>query len=111
MENLNDSDPLGDGSVDIIDETMLEWSDFISQMTEVDGYLRDDEMGTAMQLEKVEMSMPIQLDLHVAEDGRVILGGSPPLYYVDTTILPVFHQLSIKIAVTENTNSNAGSDE
>ena len=90
---------------------MLEWSEFISQMTEVDGYLRDDEMGTAMQLEMVEMSMPIQLELHVGEDGQVILGGSPPLYYVNTTILPVFHQLSIKIGVTETRNSDAGSDE
>ena len=111
MENLNDDDRVMGTPHELIDESMLEWSEFISQMTEVDGYLRDDEMGTAMQLETVEMSMPIQLDLHVGEDGRVILSGSPPLYYVDTTILPVFHQLSIKIGVTENMKSDAGSDE
>jgi hypothetical protein len=111
MESLNESEELNDAPDQLIDETMLAWSEFISQMTEVDGYLRDDEMGTAMQLEKVEMSMPIQLELHVGDDGKVVIGGSPPLYYVDTTILPVFHQLSIKIGVTENYNSDAGSDE
>lgn len=111
MENPEEGSELAETPAQLLDETMLEWSEFISQMTEVDGYLADVEMGTSMQLEKVEMSMPVQLELHVGEDGRVIIGGSPPLYYVDTTVLPVFHQLSIKIGVTENRNNDAGSDE
>lgn len=94
-----------------IDEAMLEMSEFISQMSEVEGYLYDGEMKTAMQLENVSMSMPLQLDLHVNEDGSVVLGGSPPLYYAETTILPVFHQLNIKISVNENSKRDAGSNE
>ena len=94
-----------------IDEAMLEMSEFISQMSAVEGYLYDVEMETSMQLENVSMSMPLQLDLHVNEDGSIVLGGSPPLYYAETTILPVFHQLNIKICVTENSERDAGSNE
>jgi hypothetical protein len=96
-----------------IDEAMLEMNEFIAQMTEVEGYLYDEEMETAMQLEKVKLSVPIQLDLQVQDDGAIALGGSPPLYYVETTILPVFHQLTVNIEVAKNEirDSHAGSDE
>jgi hypothetical protein len=94
-----------------IDEAMLEMSEFISQMSEVEGYLYDVEMETGLQLENVSMSMPLQLDLLVNEDGSVVLGGSPPLYYAETTILPVFHQLNIKICVNENSERDGGNNE
>ena len=109
MESQDDNNILG--SSGRIDEAMLEWSEFVSQMTEVDGYLVDYEMGTAMQLEHVEMSMPVQLDLSINDDGSVVIGGSPPIYYVETTFAPVFHQLNIKIGVTINQNEDAGSTE
>jgi len=82
-----------------IDEAMLEMAEFVSQMTEVEGYLIDPENEIAMKLEEVKLSIPIELDLLVAEDGSVILGGSPPLYYTETTILPVFHQLNVTIKI------------
>jgi hypothetical protein len=82
--------------------------EFVAQMTDVEGYLVDHEMRTAMQLEHVELSIPVQIDLLVNEDGTVVIGSSPPLYYADTTILPVFHQLDIKIAVNENPDHYGG---
>jgi hypothetical protein len=95
----------------VIDESMLGMGEFISQMTEVEGYLRDDEMGTATRLERVAMEFPIQLDVHVSEDGSVVIGGSPPLYYVETTVAPVFHQFRIDITVEENTKTDARTNE
>ena len=61
--------------------------------------------------EDVEMSIPIQLDLHVNDDGRVTIGGSPPLFYVDTTVMPVFHQLKVTINVNENSENDARSSQ
>ena len=111
MENLIDSALPEQLDAGEIDEAMLEMSEFIAQMTDVEGYLYDLDMLTSMQLEKVNLSIPIQLDLHVMEDGSVRLGGSPPLYYADTTFLPVFHQMNINIKLNENRDSHAGSDE
>jgi hypothetical protein len=95
----------------IIDEAMLAMSEFVAQMTEVDGYLFDEEWQVATRLEDVEMSIPIQLDLHVNDDGRVTIGGSPPLFYVDTTVMPVFHQLKVTINVNENSENDARSSQ
>ena len=81
----------------LVDEAMLEMGEFVSQMTDVDGHMFDAEMSTALRVEKVKMSMPMQLEIQVREDGSVILGGSPPLYYTETTFSPVFHQLTINI--------------
>jgi hypothetical protein len=109
MENLTHSIPPESTDNDVIDEAMLEMSEFVAQMADVDGFLYDEEMLASMQMERVDLSIPMQLDLHVMEDGTVKLGGSPPLYYTETTILPVFHQFSIKIKLTENSDSHAGS--
>lgn len=104
MVDQSDSTAHDETDGGLIDEAMLEMCDFLSQMTDVDGYLVDAEMLTSMRLQKLNMSMPIQLDLLVREDGSVLLGGSPPLYYAETTFLPVFHQLTINIKVEEKEN-------
>jgi hypothetical protein len=111
MEDLKDNVQPEVTDTDEIDEAMLAMSEFVVQMSDVEGYLVDEEMMTSMQLEKVGLSIPIQLDLHVRDDGTVRLGCSPPLYYAATTILPVFHQLNINIKLTENTRNDAGSSE
>jgi hypothetical protein len=104
MEELSDNRPSEESNDGMVDEAMLEMGDFLSQMTDVDGYLADTEMRTSMKVEKLNMSMPIQLDLLVMDDGSIVLGASPPLYYTETTFLPVFHQLTINIDVEEKEN-------
>lgn len=85
-----------------IDEDMLSMAEFVSQMTDVGGYITDADYPVAILLEQVELSIPIQLDLLVNDHGSVILGGSPPLYYTETTILPVFHQLNVTIKLEKD---------
>ena len=108
MEERDSPDASGSRQVD---EAMLPMSAFFAEMTDVDGYLVDDEMGTAAQLQKVEMSFPMELDIQVSEDGSLLLGGSPPLYYTETTFVPVFHQLKIEITVEMKTDEDAGSSQ
>lgn len=115
MEEQNDKEMTSEAPatdrVGVIDEAMVEMSEFISQMTEVDGYLFDEEWQTATRLENVEMEIPIQLDLHVSDNGLVTIGSSPPLFYVDTTVMPVFHQLKVTISVNENSENDARSSQ
>lgn len=115
MEEENVSDFPGETPVTdtpgVIDEAMLEMSEFVAQMTAVDGYLFDEEWQVATRLEDVEMSIPVQLDLHVADDGLVTIGGSPPLFYINTTVMPVFHQLRVTISVNENSENDARSSK
>ena len=104
MEELSGNGASEESNPGLVDEAMLEMADFLSQMTDVEGYLADTEMLTSMRIDKLNMSMPIQLDLLVKDDGSVVLGASPPLYYAETTFLPVFHQLTVNIDVEEKEN-------
>lgn len=82
-----------------VDEAMLEMGDFVAQMSDIEGLLVSEEEAMVMQAEKVSLDIPIQLDLRVQEDGTVVIGTSPPLYYVETTIMPVFHQMQLNIEI------------
>ncbi|NJM59353.1 MAG: hypothetical protein HC849_02730 [Oscillatoriales cyanobacterium RU_3_3] len=41
--------------------------------------------------------MPIELKVTANNDGTVNLKGSPPTQLVKTTVMPVFHQMQIRI--------------
>ena len=101
IENDQARSPDGSAEGPVIDEAMLEMGEFIVQVSDFEGHLFDPDSLTSFQLEEVDLSMPVQLDLLVQDDGEVTLGSSPPLYYADTTIMPVFHQMKVKIRVTK----------
>jgi hypothetical protein len=58
----------------LIDEAMLPFSDLVTNVNEWDGFLFDkDTEGdiVAMSLERLEVDMPIELDIIVDEMGKV----------------------------------------
>lgn len=48
-------------------------------------------------VEKATMGTPCQLNITVNDEGKVSLGCIPPLYYVETSFMPVFHQIEVSI--------------
>jgi hypothetical protein len=46
--------------------------------------------------------MPIELKVTVTQDGSVKLKGSPPTQLVKTTIMPVFHQMRLRVVRTDD---------
>ena len=56
-----------------------------------------------MTIEQLQVDMPIELRVSVAEDDTVTLHGSAPTQRVATTILPVFHRLKLRV-VREDTS-------
>ncbi len=54
----------------------------------------------SMTLEAITLSMPIELDV-LATDGGVSLGSSPPLHFVETSMLPAPHRIRITIVADE----------
>lgn len=82
-----------------VDEAMLQVNEFITEMTDLEAYMLSPDQDFAMKVKSIFIDMPLQLDLHVQEDGQVKLGSSPPLYYVETTVMPVFHQIKVNIEI------------
>lgn len=57
--------------------------------------LVDDEAGVRMHAVGVDLETPVELDIVVDERGGVSVGGVPPLYPLETTWRPVFHQIRL----------------
>ena len=62
------------------------------------GDIRSD--GIHMYIERLEIESPIELDLTVHSGGSVEIGSMPPLYRVDTSVLPSFHMIRFTAELT-----------
>lgn len=61
----------------------------------------DEETGVRTQVTGYDVASPVELDIAVRPDGSVEIGGSPPLYHLATSTLPVLHGLRV-VAVRED---------
>jgi len=84
-----------------IDEAMLPFSELVEELASIEAQAGSKQMGVIMEIERLKAGLPLQLDLLTDENGRVVLGGSPPLYYVETTFLPVFHSITYTLEKIE----------
>lgn len=85
----------------MIEEKYLSIRQLIEAMTPEEGKVVDDWGASAMTVEGLEIDMPVEMDLQVTEEGEygIEMGMAPPLYYADTSILPVFHQVRMTVKV------------
>ncbi len=82
----------------VLDEASLPLSEYIKGLTNFDDYqLEDAESGMSMSIEKIDIEMPCELDIRFDEYGNLIIGTTPPIYYVETSIMPTFHRMKISI--------------
>jgi hypothetical protein len=70
---------------------------FVEELAHYDKQIVDPETGYAMTLEQVTVDMPIELKVAVNPDGTVKLISSPPTQLVQTTIMPVFHHMRLRV--------------
>jgi hypothetical protein len=77
----------------LIDEAMMTVEEMVSDLTEPLDEIVDEENGVLMGISSISVDMPIQLDVVVDDNGKVHLGTTPPLYHLETSFMPVFHQL------------------
>lgn len=86
----------------VMDEAFLPLSALAAQVQAVPHGIRDDEAGVSMQISRCVMETPIELELVRDEQGRLAIGTTPPLYRLDTSFQPVFHQIRMTIVPTED---------
>ncbi len=58
----------------------------------------DDAVGQSMDVDRISLSLSIELAVRPDADGRVRVGGSTPTQWTATTIMPAFHKLTMHIA-------------
>jgi hypothetical protein len=80
------------------DRTLLmPFSQLVEELTNYEKQQVDPNTGFAMTIEQLTVGMPIELKVTVNNDGTVNLKGSPPTQLVKTTVMPIFHQIQIRI--------------
>ena len=72
-------------------------ADTIQQLTNLTDRLEDPKSGYALEVEQVNVDLPIELNVFVDDEGAVTLHGSAPTQSTRTTFLPVFHRMSLQI--------------
>jgi hypothetical protein len=68
------------------------------------GDIRSDALGIHMYIDGFAIETPIELDVVVGDDGAVTLGSVPPLYRVDTSLRPAYHQIRFTAQLGEMTD-------
>lgn len=78
-----------------IDESFLPLAELLAALLPDLPDLVDEEAGVRSSVTGLELETPVELDISVDEGGEVTLGGVPPLYHLETSWLPVFHQVRL----------------
>lgn len=86
----------------LTDDLYLPFFQHIREMMPVeDCIVIDEEKGILTYPEKVEISTPLEMEIVANDDGEIQVGSAPPMYYANTSLLPVFHHLRITIVKNE----------
>ncbi|MFA0963852.1 hypothetical protein AB9P05_18750 [Roseivirga sp. BDSF3-8] len=85
---------------ELIDPALSAVADIMKSLTAFQADLEREDI-LAMNIDRVKVSTPIELDVYHTGDG-VVLGSAPPVYSIEVTDMPVFHKLTLTIARTKD---------
>ena len=72
---------------------LLPFNQLMQKLTDIDGEAFSNQQGVHSYIYEFGIEMPVELQVLVDEWGNVQLGSTPPLYDVDTTFKPSYHQI------------------
>jgi hypothetical protein len=85
----------------MMDEAYLPLSEIIRRSIAFRGEIVDEAAGVRSYIYACDVEMPVELDVSRDEAGRLLIGSTPPLYYVDTSIRPSYHRLTFTACLAE----------
>ncbi|MBD2503166.1 hypothetical protein [Anabaena azotica] len=69
----------------------------IDQLVDYGDPLEDPITGQALKISEVKVAMPLELRVETKAAAQVALKASAPTQKTETTIMPVFHRLTLRI--------------
>jgi len=75
-----------------MDEAFLPFSQWVENMMAFRGEVLDEMAGVRSRITAVEIDSPLEIDVTRDAAGRLVIGATPPLYPLQTTIAPSFHR-------------------
>jgi hypothetical protein len=80
----------------MIDEAFLPFAAIVEKLISFRNEIVDEAAGVRSYVQTYEIELPVEFGVSRAADGRLEIGSTPPLYYVDTSFRPSFHRLTLK---------------
>lgn len=97
----DDFAPAGE-SAKPFDESLLHFSAFVESLTaDIGGRVTDEGDIASMSVEEVLVTMPVELEINIDENAQVVVGGAPPTQRTETSVMPVFHRLTLRLVRDE----------
>ncbi|MCU0567013.1 MAG: hypothetical protein MUF49_10495 [Oculatellaceae cyanobacterium Prado106] len=105
-ENLEQPSSPEDSENDALDHALvndlrLPFHQLIWELVDTEMAIADPTSGMAQIIEQVDIDMPVEIYIEVDDQGQVHLTGSPPTQRTETTFLPIFHQMKLRISRDE----------
>ena len=88
-----------------MDEAFMSFSETLEKLLSIEGEIFDDGNGIHSYIYAFDVGTPVELDVVRDENGQLKLGTVPPLYRVQTTFRPSYHNISFtaeKLNTSEN---------
>lgn len=79
-----------------MDEAFFPFSEILEKMLTIDGELYDDGEGVHSYIYAFEVGTPVEIDISTDEEGKLRIGSIPPLYRVETSFRPSYHNITFK---------------
>lgn len=92
--------PSPENSID--NDLLMPFADLVQELVGDHDPLIDEATGQEMTIDRIKLTLPVELRVVVAEDGSIHLKGSPPTQRTETTIMPVFHRLQLEVVSTDD---------
>jgi hypothetical protein len=78
--------------VELIDSALTGMAEFVRTLSDLDA---DGSTGPTASIERLRLSMPVELEVGEDPRGGLRISLAPPTQQVATSVMPVFHQLTI----------------
>lgn len=92
---------MNDGTYTGIDEEFLPFGEIVTQLVASTPGIRDEESGIEMSIYEIEVDTPIELNVFRNESGALQIGSIPPLYRVNTSFQPSYHQIKVRATLDD----------
>jgi hypothetical protein len=73
----------------------------INQLVDYGDPLEDPITGQALKISEVKVAMPLELRVEPKAAAQVALKASAPTQQTETTVMPVFHRLTLRIVIND----------
>ncbi|HJU73578.1 MAG TPA: hypothetical protein VJ717_07515 [Gemmatimonadaceae bacterium] len=76
------------------------FAELIASLSDISAPDDSSEAATAesMDLDEITLSLAIELEVRDADGAQPRVTGSTPTQWTETTVMPVFHRLSMRVA-------------